>query len=184
MLASIGILELSSIAAGYSVQDTVVKAAMVEILIARTICPGKYIVVIGGKTEAVKTALKAGENASLGFLADKLLIPNVDKRVIPALSGCSELPENYNKALGIIETFSASSIIRAADSAIKAANVDLYKIHIAMAIGGKGYLLLCGDTGSVEAAVNAGVECIREEGMLLNKLVIFGVTKDLFKEYI
>lgn len=184
MFASIGILELSSIAAGYNVQDTVVKAATVKILIARTICPGKYIVVIGGKTEAVKTAMKAGENASLGFLADKLLIPNVDKRVIPALSGCVELPENYHKALGIIETFSASSIIRAADAAVKSANIDLYRVHIAMAIGGKGYLLLCGDTGSVQAAVNAGIECIKDEGMLLNKQVIFGVSKDLFKEYI
>ena len=184
MSASIGILELSSIAAGFNVQDTMLKASEVKILIARTICPGKYIIVIGGKVASVKASMSAGVLAASGYLVDQLLIPNVDKRVFPALTGCVELPESYQKALGAIETFSSASIIQAADAAVKAANVTLFRVHVAMAIGGKGFLLLCGDVGSVKAAVNSGIESIKEEGMLVNKVVISGASKELFREYI
>ena len=45
---SIGALELSSIGMGFLVEDEMLKAASVELLIARTICSGKYLIVIGG----------------------------------------------------------------------------------------------------------------------------------------
>jgi bacterial microcompartment shell protein len=160
------------------------KAAEVKILISRTICPGKFIIVIGGKVASVNASMNAGVLAASGFLVDKLLIPNVDKRVFPALTGCAELPETYQKALGAIETFSAASIIKATDAAVKAANVTLFRVHVAMAIGGKGFLPFCGDVGSVKVAVNSGIESIKEDGMLVNNVVISGASKELFREYI
>jgi microcompartment protein CcmL/EutN len=45
---SIGLLELTSIASGYVVADTVLKAANVELLLSRSICSGKYLVLCGG----------------------------------------------------------------------------------------------------------------------------------------
>ena len=71
-------------------------------------------------------------------------------------------------ALGIIETFSVASIIEAADAAVKAANVQLLQIHLAMAIGGKGYVTMTGEV----AAVEAGADFIRNKGLLVNKVVI------------
>ena len=38
---SIGVIELSSIGVGYRAEDEMLKAASVELLIARTICSGK-----------------------------------------------------------------------------------------------------------------------------------------------
>jgi microcompartment protein CcmL/EutN len=184
MSTSIGILEMSSIAAGFLVQDAMLKAAEVELLIARTICPGKYIVVVGGKVAAVKAAMSAGELLGGGFSVDRLILSHIDIRVFPALSGCVELPGGRRKALGIIETFSAATIVKAADAAVKAADVTLFKVHIAMAIGGKGFLLVCGDVGAVKASVAAGVDRIKEEGMLVNKVVISNASKELFKEYV
>ena len=65
-------------------------------------------------------------------------------------------PAGRARALGVIETFSASSIIDVADAAAKCADVTLFRIHLAMALGGKGFVLLTGDIASVEAAVATG----------------------------
>jgi len=184
MVGSIGILELSSIAAGYTIQDTVLKAAEVELLVARTICPGKYLIVIGGQVGSVNAAMEAGAEISGGFLVDKLILASIDPTVFPALSGCVEIPDKSNNSLGIIETFSAASIVRAADAAVKAASVILFRVHLSMAVGGKGFLLVAGDVGSVNAAVSAGIEEIKDEGILVNKAVLSGVSRELFREYI
>ncbi|MCK5795188.1 MAG: BMC domain-containing protein [Anaerolineales bacterium] len=184
MIGSIGILELSSIAAGYTIQDTVLKAAEVELLVARTICPGKYLIVIGGQIGSVNAAMEAGAAISGGFLVDKLILANIDPTVFPALSCCVEIPDKTNNCLGIIETFSAASIVRAADAAVKAADVILFRVHLSMAVGGKGFLLVAGDVGSVTAAVNAGIEEIKDEGILVNKAVLSGASRELFREYI
>jgi microcompartment protein CcmL/EutN len=56
---SIGAVELSSIAVGYQVQDAMLKAANVEILIARTICSGKYFIIVGGSVSDVASGIRA-----------------------------------------------------------------------------------------------------------------------------
>ncbi|HBO43591.1 MAG TPA: propanediol utilization protein, partial [Planctomycetaceae bacterium] len=54
---SVGVVELSSIAVGYKIQDEMLKAASVELLLARTICSGKYLIVVGGNVGDVETAV-------------------------------------------------------------------------------------------------------------------------------
>lgn len=184
MAATVGIIELSSIAAGFLAQDSMLKAAEVELLVARTVCPGKYIIIIGGKVAGVSASMRSGRQAAEGFLVDDLMISNVSPLVFPAISGCVDIPQNHQRAMGIIETFSAATSIEAADSAVKAAQVTLLRIHIAMAIGGKGFMMVCGDVAAVQSAVKAGVQRIKESGLLVNEVVITGASKELFKEYI
>ncbi|MFO0908002.1 MAG: BMC domain-containing protein [Isosphaeraceae bacterium] len=57
---SIGALEFSSIGIGYQAQDEMLKTASVELLVARTICSGKYLVIVGGSVSDVQAAIKAG----------------------------------------------------------------------------------------------------------------------------
>ena len=57
---AIGAIELSSIGIGYQIEDEMLKAASVELLIARTICSGKYLIVIGGCVSDVEAAIQAG----------------------------------------------------------------------------------------------------------------------------
>jgi microcompartment protein CcmL/EutN len=184
MQKAIGMIELSSIAQGFLVQDEMLKAAMVDLLIGRTICSGKYIVVISGEVGAVKASIETGVTISEGFIIDSLVIPNIDEQVLMAISGCVDLENENNNSLGIIETFSASSIIEAADYCVKAADVKLLRVHVSMAVGGKGFLVVCSDVGSVKAAIDAGVNYVKEKGMLVNFVVIPSASKELFKEYI
>jgi microcompartment protein CcmL/EutN len=50
---SIGLIELGSIAAGMEVADAMLKAADVELVLARSICSGKYMVMVRGEVAAV-----------------------------------------------------------------------------------------------------------------------------------
>ena len=180
--AAIGIVETSSLAKGYQVADAVLKRADVKIIVNRTICPGKYMVLIGGDVDAVNASIDEGVAVGAHTVVDHFIIPNVHPDVFPAISGVSRVPEL--KALGIIEGFSVASIIEAADAAIKAAEVELIAIHLAMAIGGKAFVTLTGEVGAVESAVEAGAEVVERKGLLVEKIVIPSPRKEILTELI
>jgi len=182
MLSAIGLIELTSIAKGYEVADTMLKTASVDIIFNRTICPGKFMVMVGGDVDAVNASIQAGLALGGETVVDDLIIPNVHPDVFPAISGTNIIEQT--DALGIIETFSVASIIEAADAAIKAANIQLIEIHLAMAIGGKGYLTLTGDVAAVTAAVEAGANYIREKGILVNKVIIPQPREEILRDKI
>jgi len=104
--------------------------------------------------------------------------------VLQAISQTVDIPPSQLQSLGVIETFSAASIIEVADAAVKTANVTLLKVHLAMALGGKGFVVMAGDISSVQAAVAAGCKAAAEDGMLVGKGVIANPAPELFKEYI
>ena len=125
---AVGLIEPSSIARGIFVADEVMKAADVEIIVNRTICPGKYMILIGGSVSAVTASINAGVIAAAHTCVDHFTIANVHPDVFPAVSGVAHIPEV--KALGVIEGFSVASIIKAADIAVKSADVQLMNIPI------------------------------------------------------
>ncbi|MFO0908003.1 MAG: BMC domain-containing protein [Isosphaeraceae bacterium] len=61
----------------------------------------------------------------------------------------------------MIETFSGTSVLAAADAAAKSAKVKIFKIHVAMAAGGKGLLLMTGGVADVlpEGSGRGGAGC-------------------------
>ena len=181
---SIGAIELSSIGVGYQVQDELLKAGAVELLTARTICSGKYIIIVGGAVDDVRSAVRAGLDASGEAIIDHLLIPNVHPGVFPALGQSVVLKEAQAEALGVLETFSGVSIIAAADAAAKAGEVTLFRLHVAMALGGKGFCLLTGRHADVLAAVAAGAAEARQRGLLVSQVVIPRPSRELFGDYL
>lgn len=179
---SIGLIETSSIARGIACADAVTKAADVEIIVNRTICPGKYMVLIGGSLDSVTASIEAGVREAAHTVVDHFVIANVHPDVFPAISGVAHLPEM--KALGVIEGFSVTSVIEAADTALKTADVRLITIHLAMAIGGKAFVTLTGDVAAVTAAVEAGAKDIARKGLLVEQVVIPSPTPDIVSEFI
>ena len=179
---AVGLVETSSIARGIYAADAIMKAADVEIIVNRTICPGKYMILIGGSVSAVNASIEAGVLAAAHTCVDHFVIANVHPDVFPAISGVTHLPEIG--ALGVIEGFSVTSVIEAADIAVKSANVKLVTIHLAMAIGGKAFVTLTGDVAAVTAAVDAGAKVIAKKGLLVEKVVIASPTVDIVSEFI
>lgn len=181
---AIGLMELSSIAIAHLVEDAMLEAASVELILARTICSGKFIILVGGDVANVTSSVEAGAPLAEGFLIERRIIPRVHPGVFPAIAGAVTLQPDEARAIGVVETFSASSIIDCADAAAKAADVILYRIHLAMAIGGKGYMSCTGDVAAVEAAVEAAARIASEEGILVGKAVIPSPAPELFNEFI
>ena len=182
---AIGAIELSSIGIGYQIEDEMLKAASVEVLIARTICSGKYLIVIGGSVSDVETAVRAGLANAADSIIDHLIIPNVHPAVFQALGQSVVLgPEDAAGALGVIETFSGVSVIAAADAAVKAARVTLFRIHVAMALGGKGLCLMTGTVADVRAGVQVAAEEVRSRGLLVSEVVIPRPSRELFGDYL
>lgn len=179
---AIGSVELSSIAAGFSVVDAMLKAANVELLVARTICSGKYLALIAGDVADVQTAVDAGVTTGGDAIIDTCVLSNIHPDVFPAIAG--NQGGEKGDALGVLESFSAASLIEGADAAVKAADVRVVEIRLAMALGGKAFALLTGQVASVEAAIAAGAAVIAERGLLVNKIVIARPRKELFNEII
>lgn len=167
---SIGIIELTSVAAGFAAADAMLKAAAVRIVLSRSICSGKYMVVIRGPVDAVESAVAAGAASAAGFLIARFVFPNLHPDVVAAI-GRSQVMEPGG-ALGILESFTVSALLEGADAAVKAGNVRLLEIRLAMALGGKAFCTMTGDVSAVQAAVEAGGQAIGRDGMLVNAVVI------------
>ena len=84
----------------------------------------------------------------------------------------------------MLETFSGTSVLAAADAAAKAANVTIFRIHVAMALGGKGLCLMTGTVADVRAGMQAAADAAPRRGLLVSEFVIPGPSKELFAEYI
>ena len=184
---AIGVIELASIYKGYEVQDAVLKAANVEKLVARTICSGKFFMIVKGEVADVETAISVAEKIGGFSVINVTTIPNVDPQVFPAIAGCTVIEkQNYGKvgAILIIETFSVVSAIKAADFAVKEADLDLLRVHVAMAVGGKGFVVITGEIGPLEAAAKPAVEYCKQDGMLAGYVIIRNPHEEVLKELI
>jgi microcompartment protein CcmL/EutN len=179
---SIGLIELSSVAAGFEVADTMLKAGNVRLLLSRSICSGKYMVLIGGETAGVEAAVQAGVEIANGCLIDSFVIANVHPDVFVALGRTQ--PVQPDGALGILESFNVATLIQAADASAKAAAVQLLEIRLAMALGGKAFVTMTGDVGSVQASVAAGRAVIAEAGVLVNAVVLSRPHPDVYREVV
>ena len=58
---ALAMIEVSSIARGMHCTDAMLKAADVQLVLARTICSGKYMVLIAGEQAEVEAAKEAAE---------------------------------------------------------------------------------------------------------------------------
>lgn len=179
---SIGLLELSSIVAGFTVADTMLKSSNVRILLSRSICSGKYMVLIGGETAAVEAATAAGEAAANGCLIDSVTLASLHPDVITAIGRTQ--PVQPTGALGILESFNVATMIKAADACAKAANVQLLELRLAMALGGKAFCTMTGDVASVQAAIAAGRSVLADAGVLVNAAVIPRPHPEVYREIV
>lgn len=154
---ALGILELRSIARGYFALDAMTKRAEVRVLHAEPVSPGKFWIAITGGEAEVYESMQAGLDIAADARLDHTLLPGAHDRVLDAVATGvrADVPQD---ALGVLETATMASSIRAADAALKCAQVVLVDLHLARGIGGKGYLVLTGDLADVDAALDAAAQ--------------------------
>lgn len=170
MSTAIGLLEFKTIPVGVQATDDMLKAAEVTLVISAPICPGKYISIITGDVANVTTSIERGVATGGIFVTASHVIANVSELVMPALSGATMIDEM--EALGVIETVAAVTAVTVGDIVAKAGQVQLIEIRLARGLGGKGEVYFTGELGSVEAASNAALERVGQDGGIVSSVVI------------
>jgi len=170
VVIALGALEFSSIANGILALDEMIKTAPIRIIEARTICPGKYIVVFSGDVASVEYSFNKGYQIGGDLLVDSLFLPLIHPDVVPAIGNI--IPVREWNSIGIIETLSVVSGIEAADSAAKVGGIKIIEIRLAIGFGGKSYVKLIGSLDAVQAAVEAGVSKARSKELLCMSTII------------
>lgn len=146
-----------------------VKKAPIARLVAGTVQPGHYLVLISGEVAEVEESLKAGRDLGGTAVVDTVFLPQVHRAVVDAIAGGRDTTPST--ALGVIETATVPAAIRSADAGVKGAQVALLEVRLADGLNGKGLTLFTGEVADVEAAVEIGVGAIDPRN-LINQVVI------------
>lgn len=177
---TLGMIEFKSVARGILSTDAIVKKASVRILETHPVCPGKYVTVFCGEVAEVKESLEAGLEVGGDLVVNHLFIPYLHESVIPAITATTEIKEFG--AIGVIETFSITTCVVAADIAAKAADIKLIEIRLSNGLGGKGYFVMTGPLTDVEAAMEKAKEYASKDGLLTSSSIIENPHPDLLEK--
>ena len=179
MPEAVGVVEWRSIALGIQATDAMLDVADVDILVSSTVCSGKYITVVAGDVASVEVAVETGVEEGKASLVDSVVIPNVHPDVRPAITATTDIERI--RSLGVLESFSVSAAIQAADAAVKAADIQLIEVRCARGLGGKAFVTLTGDVDAVKMAAETGERALKEQGVLAGTAVIADVNEQLHR---
>lgn len=180
---SLGVLEYRSIATGMKAADDVLKTSPVDLVFAKTMCPGKYIILIKGSLSAVTAGVEKGKSELYEtVLVDYCILGNPHPSIFEGLY-CSHDIKDI-EAVGILETYSVASIFEVADDVVKTTPVTIIEIRIAKGISGKSFVVFSGDLSSVETSIEKASKSVIEKGLLLQTAVIPRPDPRLWQELI
>ncbi len=179
MIYAVGVLELKSVPVGIEACDDALKSSGVRLISAHPSCPGKYEILLTGTISDVQTAVDHVKSKFATYILDTTVMGRIDQNVVMALMGAQ--PEAPHGALGVLETYSAASIILAADAAVKAAKVDIVDLRLSRGMGGKGVMMITGEVGDVTAAIEAAGDYAIRQGLLSSKSVMAAPHGDLWQ---
>ena len=180
MYKAIGVIELKSIPKGVEAADAALKSAGVEMVSSHPSCPGKYEIILTGSISNVTAAVNHVTSKFEGSVIDSSIMGRIEEQVIAALFGTHAAERSGS--LGLIETYSASSAIKAADIAVKTARVEIFDLRVSRGMGGKGVVMLTGEIGDVTAAVEAGANYAKEVAMLSSWSIIAAPHEELWNQ--
>ena len=180
MFKSVGVIELKSIPKGVEATDAALKSAGVELVSAHPACPGKYEIILTGSISNVEAAVEHVRSKFEGYIIDSSVRGRIDEQVITALFGTQTT--GRTGSLGLLETYSAATSIKAADIAIKTARVEIFDLRVSRGMGGKGVVIITGEIGDVTAAIEASANYAKTTGMLSSYSVIAAPHAELCKQ--
>ena len=180
MYKAVGVIELKCIPKGVEAADAALKSAGIEMVSAHPSCPGKYEIILTGSISNVTAAISHVKSKFDGYVIDSSIMGRIDEQVIKALFGTST--GERRGSLGLVETYSAASAIKAADIAVKTARVAIYDLRVSRGMGGKGVVMLTGEIGDVQSAVEAAERYAKDLATLSSTAVIAAPHEELWRQ--
>ena len=71
---SIGLVEVKNVSKGIVVTDEMLKSAGIVLISSGSVCPGKFVTIVGGELSAIHAAVDRAELIAEDALIDKLVI--------------------------------------------------------------------------------------------------------------
>lgn len=181
MNKSIGSLEFKSICKGIEISNEILKQNNIEILYAKSICPGKFIIIFSGDSQDIKEAVELGISLGENYVVENFIINKVHNQIIDGLKNKYENKNTDGLCVGVMETTKVCPGIKALDCALKSSDVSLLKIQLAFAIGGKFVFLISGSVSSVENAIYNS-KSILDEKEIVNTAIMPFVHNELIEK--
>jgi bacterial microcompartment shell protein len=148
--SALAILEFSDIPAGVYAVDVILKKAPISFVRAGTVTKGRYMAIFGGSTASTAESLEEALARSGTAVIDHALLPDVHPDLFDSIFGKKR---KGSGSLLIMETETASSIVRAVEAALKGTPVDLVEVRLSdYGLAGKGIAITAGSLHDVEAA--------------------------------
>lgn len=157
---AVAALELASIARGVVVLDQMAKRAETTIVAARTLSPGRYLIVLSGSVAEIEEALQAGLATAKEDRVDQVILRDPHPALRDALA--SRLEQTLEESLAIVETGTVCAALFGADRALKGSEVRLLELRLGAGLSGKGVFTLTGALHMIEAAREVVVEALAE----------------------
>jgi microcompartment protein CcmL/EutN len=164
---ALALIEVADLPTGFVVLDAVAKEATVTIVASGTLQHGHYLLAFGGEVEPVELSFEAGTRRASSGLVDAVLLPHAEPRILPAIEAPLVRYPAPGDALGILQTASSPTLVRALDAALKGAEVELVELRLAEGLAGRGLCTLWGTQHDMEAALDHAREAFgrgRPEG--------------------
>lgn len=150
---AIAALELETVARGVVVLDQMAKRAETTLVAARTLSPGRYLIVVTAPVAEIEEAMAAALDAAGEDLTDHVLLRVPAPALRDALA--HRLTPALAESLLIVETRTVSALLEAADRLLKEAEVGLIELRLGAGLSGKGVLTATGALHMTEAARDA-----------------------------
>lgn len=179
MSKSIGALEFESISKGIEISNEVVKKSNVEIIFLKTICPGKFFIVVSGNEGEIDEAIDYGKEIAQKTLVSSFKVHAVSLSIVEAFKNKYDSNEVLD-AFGVMETTNVCAGIKALDLALKAGDIRLVKMRLAFGIGGKLVFIVTGTLSSIQYGLQEG-KSILSEKECENVSIIPSPNKELIK---
>jgi len=148
--SALAVIDYEDIPAGVYAVDCILKKAPIAFVRAGTVTRGRYLVLFGGSTASTQESLGEALATTRAAVLDYAFLPDIHPALYDAVFGTKR---RSNGALLILETDTASAIVRAVEAAMKGTPVDLVEVRLSdTGLSGKGIALLAGTLHDVDAA--------------------------------
>ena len=148
--SALAVIDYEDIPAGVYAVDAILKKAPIAFVRAGTVTRGRYLVLFGGSTASTQESLGEALATTRSAVIDHAFLPDIHPSLYDAVFGTRK---RTTGSLLILETDTASSIVRAVEAAMKGTPVELIEVRLSdTGLAGKGIALLAGTLHDVDAA--------------------------------
>ncbi len=165
MSKSIGAIEFKSIAKGIEVSNEIIKKSLVEVLYLKSICPGKFLIIVTGETSYVNECIDYGVEIGIGYIVDSFVINSISNEIVNGLKNKYEKLDNIN-SIGVVETNKVCAGIKMLDKTLKSGDVSLVKLQLSFAIAGKLVYIVSGDLSSLQYSLEESKSVVKEKEII------------------